>query len=244
MKPIVAAGFFPNGGNDPIRQYERMARVLEHTLAVHCARWDRRVEEFSIDLKASRPMDDSYVWNTQKMLFWSRLVDETPDGAELLLLDADTIVLRPLDDLWAHQFDLAYTTKENTRMPFNTGVLALRLSPAIRAFHDRWVTEQLKMLRDQAFHVQYRHKYGGIHQAALGYLFERGDAKHLNVLKLPCAEWNCEDATWRQFSADRTRIVHVKSGLRSAVFGRGPCHAHLQPMVNLWRRLEREVGPT
>lgn len=242
MTPIVAAGYFSNGGNDPIRQYERMAGVLEHTLALHCSAWDRRVQSFSVDLAAPRPMADSYVWNTQKMLFWSRLVDEAPDGAQLLLLDADTMVLKPIDDLWDHSFDLAYTTKRDSRLPFNTGVVAMRLGPEIRAFHERWVNEQLKMLRDQAFHATYRHKYGGIHQAALGYLFECGAARLLNVLELPCVEWNCEDATWRQFSPATTRIVHVKSGLRSAVFGRGPCYPHLRPMVNLWRRLEREIA--
>jgi hypothetical protein len=221
--PIVAAGYFPNGGVDPLRCYERMAAVLAFTLARHCTGWDRRVEAFApADDCRPRAMADSYVWNTQKMLFWSRLVDEAPDGAELLLLDADIMVLRPLDDLWTRSFDMAYTTKVDARLPFNTGVVALRLSPAVRAFHERWVNEQLKMLRDQAFHATYRHKYGGIHQAALGYCLEQGAAKHLELLELPCTEWNCEDATWRQFSPETTRIVHLKSGLRSARLRSGP----------------------
>lgn len=244
MTPIVAAGYFPNGGNDPLRCYERMAAVLAHTLATHCETWDRRVAAFTpADGCRPREMADSYVWNTQKMLHWAELIANTPDGAELLLLDADVMVLRPLDVLWTRPFDMAYTSKTDARLPFNTGVIALRLSPALRVFLRRWHDEQLKMLKDQAHHAVYRHKYGGIHQAALGYCFEQGAAKHLDLLQLPCAEWNCEDATWRQFDPEATRIVHLKSGLRSAVFGRGPCYPYMRPMVNMWRRLEREIAP-
>jgi hypothetical protein len=171
---------------------------------------------------------------------WCRTVCDAADGAEILLIDADTMILQPLDDLWSRPFDFAYTTKDS-RFPFNSGVVAVRVSDRMREFFRRWLDENRAMLGDRVHHQAWRQKYGGINQAALGRALESGWARDLRVAELPCREWNCEDSQWRYFTAEKTRIVHVKSALRAAVLGHGPALPYIQPLVTIWRRLDKQT---
>lgn len=226
--------------------YERLVRVLELTARRHCGHWDLQigpVTPATHDAETGERLRSaigktSHVENTQKMEAWAAAVDAAPDGTGMLLIDADTFILRPLDDIWDRPFDFAYTTKVS-RFPFNSGVVLLRVSSQTRAFVQRWRHENLAMLRDFEHHREWRRQYGGINQAALGRALQSGWLAELQVLELPCAEWNCEDATWRDYDPATTRIVHVKSALRLAVLGMGPALPSFQPLVHLWRRLER-----
>jgi hypothetical protein len=219
--------------------YDRLARVLRSTAARNCAGWTIRIEPIAPAPLTSALGIASHVHNTQKMAAWCSTVEAATDGASLLLIDADTIITRPLDDLWTQPFDFAYTTKPS-RFPFNSGVVAVRVSAAIRTFFRRWRDENHAMLADRVHHQAWRQKYGGINQAALGRALESGWARDLRVCELPCREWNCEDSAWRDFDPALTRIVHVKSALRAAVLGHGPVLASFKPLVQLWRQLERQ----
>lgn len=63
----------------------------------------------------------------------------------------------------------------------------------------------------------------------------------LDIRQLPCAEWNCEDSSWKHFDPAVTRILHVKSQLRSAIFGDDGRPAKAEHLVDVWRRLERQM---
>ncbi|MGE3472087.1 MAG: hypothetical protein AB7O28_17160 [Vicinamibacterales bacterium] len=232
--------------------FARLARVLAHTAATQCPTWDRRIEAI-----APRPMKSalgvtSHVVNTQKMEHWHDAVAAAPDDARMLLIDADTMILRPLDDIWDRAFDFAYTTKE-TRFPFNSGVVFLRVTPAVREFMRIWRDENVRMLGDARHHTVWRRKYGGINQASLGHALETGRTTALRILSLPCLEWNCEDSHWAKFDPEQTRIVHCKSGLRQAILGMGPATFRRQPdiarLARIWSTFEQDAlaaahGPT
>lgn len=218
--------------------YDRLARVLRSTAARHCAAWTIRIETIRPEPLTSALGVQSHVANTQKMAAWSDIVHAAPDDAELLLIDADTMILRPLDDLWSRPFDFAYTTKDS-RFPFNSGVVAVRVSDRVREFFRRWLEENRAMLVDREHHQAWRQTYGGINQAALGRALSSGWASDLHLCELPCLEWNCEDSQWRHFDPLVTRIVHIKSALRAAILGHGPALGTIKPLVTIWRRLER-----
>lgn len=232
--PRLVAPYF---GENP--RYLRMARVLDYTAALHCAGWDRQVRRIEPPpiTDAHMAAAASHVYNTQKMESWYQAVMAAADGDRLALLDADMMIVRPLDDVWDLPFDYAYTTKDS-RFPFNSGVMFLRVSPKVRAFVQAWRDENRRMLREYDFHMPWRKKYGGINQASLGYALDSGLAADLTIARLPCPEWNCEDTSWRTFDPAVTRIVHIKSQLRLAIFQDGRPPEKSGPIIQLWRGLE------
>ncbi len=224
-------------------QFERLAHVLDFTARKFCPGWDVEVGRIEPAPRRSPLGVASHAFNTQKMDAWAAVIAEAEEGARVLLIDADTMVLRSLDDVWANEFDLAYTVKASAiRFPFNSGVVFFRVSEATRRFAAAWQAENVRLLESPKEHVVWRSKYGGCNQAALGAMLEGGVVARLGlrVQALPCAEWNCEDSSWPAFSPERTRIVHLKSALRRGVFSLGPMTIRLRPLVNLWRQFERE----
>lgn len=223
-------------------QFERMARVLAHTAREHCPGW--RVSIRRVEVKNFAK--GSYAWhthlvNTQKMYEWNRVVQKAEDGARLLLIDTDTFITRPLDDVWDTSFDLAYTSKPTTRFPLNSGVVFVRVSHALREFFRAWWEKNLRLLRNPDEHRHWRKQYGGINQAAFGAMLN-GGTDGLSIVELPCREWNCEDASWKLFD-NRTRVVHVKSMLRRAIFvGDAKPRAGVERLATLWAVLEQKTG--
>lgn len=228
----------------PGTEYGRLARVLEYSARRHLAGWEVRVEKIDLpgrDLWAGRSASD--VTNTHKLDWWSDRFREITAGDEVLLIDADTMILRGLDDVWGRAFDFAYTTKDRLRSPYplNAGVVFARATAGARLFIDTWQETNRSMIADRTLHATWRRLFGGMNQAALGKLLTDGHAdKHaVHLETLPCVEWNCEDTSWQAFMAT-TRIVHVKSALHRAVLGQGGAH-RVQKLVRMWRQLEREA---
>lgn len=236
-RPQLHAPIF---GRDEYRQWARLSRVLRLTAARHCAGWAVHLDTIQPRPLRSALNNASHVANAQKMEHWYALVSAAPDGARLLLIDTDTMILRPLDDLWDRPFDFAYTTKVS-RFPFNSGVVAFRASDRVRRFVAAWRDENLRMLEDRVHHQVWRKKYGGINQAALGHMLEQGLHRELQVAELPCLEWNCEDAHWDLFDPAVTRIVHLKSGLRQVIFFQHPGKPSTHRLAKLWKGLEQQA---
>jgi hypothetical protein len=234
VQPRLVSCSFGNG------EWLRLSRVLAYSAAQHCADWDRRIAR--IDPPAPQPgvHDDAHLANTQKLEHWAAAVRTAGDGQRLLLIDADTAILRSLDDIWDREFDVAYTTRPvDCLFPFNAGVIFLRVGPRVRELMEAWRAANQLMLIDRAYHLAWRPRFGGINQAALGaVLADPAHVAGVTLLPLPCAEWNCEDTGWSDFAADRTRILHIKTQLRRVVFRRSPPD-RLAPLMNLWQQLER-----
>lgn len=235
-RPRLISYYFPGDAPD---QFSRLARVLRFTAAAHCPEWAIEVQQIEPEPCRAADGTAAYEHNTQKLDAWAAAVGAAADGERILLIDADTMIARPLDDVWADSFDLAYTVRPlRTRLPLNAGVIFLRVSDRTRAFLARWRDENRRMLRDRLHHQAWRTRYGGINQAALGAVLESEAVRGVSLLQLPCVEWNCEDSTWADFDPNRTRIVHLKSSLRMAVF-HGHSSAGLKPIITAWRRQEQ-----
>jgi hypothetical protein len=235
VKPIFAACYFGTGqlGDN----YGRLAKVLEFTARRHCPEWDVRVVRIDPPDYHSAMGNQSHVWNTQKLEWWLRVVEEAPDGAQVLIIDGDMVVPRPRDDVWGQDFDVAYTTRMRSRLPLNGGVVFLRVNERSRTFMRQWWEANVRFLKNAAEHQPWRQKYAGINQSALGFVLEQ--KRHgCTLVQLPCSEWNC--CEWDTFDPKRTRLLHVKSQLRRAVFGMCPTTYKVRPLVALWKKLERE----
>jgi hypothetical protein len=194
-----------------------LARVLEASAARHCPSWERSIRGVTPD--RVRGFYSQFVENTQKLHYWIERACASPDGTELLLIDVDTVILRPLDDIWTRAFDVAYTVRPHgDRFPFNGGVLFLRLSSRVRSALGVWREINARYLKDER--PSWRCVFGGINQAAFAAMLETEAGCRLDMLRLPCAEWNCEESGWAAFDPDVTRILHVKGQLRRHLFHR------------------------
>jgi len=235
-KPVLFASYFgdvttPRGG-----MYQRLAMVLESSAKRHLPGWEVRVERITEVPLQPASGNPSHGWNTLKLEWWRDMVRGAPDGARLLLIDGDTAILKPLDSVWRLSFDIAYTVRERG-LPLNGGVIFLRVSKKTRAFMETWWEINSKFFHSDLKHAPWRAKYAGINQAALGCLLETV-AHGCALERLPCREWNCCQWQWLDCS---TRIIHVKSVLRRAVFGVEAPRTGMQPMINLWRGLEGQT---
>ena len=236
--PVLAAAYFGSGAAGD--QYGRLARVLEYTASVHCPDWTIRVERLTAPASYTSALGVvSHVTNSQKLEWWRSVVLDAEDGDRVLLIDADMMITRPLDPVWAIPFDLAYTYRQEGRLPLNGGVVFVRVSPAARRFVDRWFAVNQRFLANADEHRKWRSKYAGINQAAFGYMLERERDHGLELARLTCHEWNSENTTWAKFDPAVTRIVHMKSGLRRALFTALAINRreHVR-LVRLWHELE------
>lgn len=236
--PRLVSGYFGEGAG---RQWPRMARVLQYSASVHCPGWDVDVRALEAVLPPSPHASPSEAANVYKLQWWCAEVEGCAEGARVLLIDVDTVILQPLDAVWDLAFDVAYTARRAGLFPLNAGVIALRVSDRSRRFLRLWLEENYRMLADQERHRIWRRKYAGMNQAALGCLLESGTVSDVHVRTLPCAEWNCEDSSWRTFNPSIARILHVKSQLRRAALGLGGPTPALQPLVRLWRQWEQRA---
>jgi hypothetical protein len=235
--PRLEACYFDAGG--PQNEWGRMARVLSSTTSEHCPYWVRTIRPVAPAARTSALGVASHAQNTRKMDEWRLVVEAAPDGDRILLMDVDTMVLRPLDAVWSQAFDLAYTVRgKESRYPFNSGVVFLRISGRVKRFIAAWWQENLRMLSVPAYHQDWRNRFGGINQAALGAILAAGEHRDVHLLELPCLEWNCEDTHWAKFDPIRTRIVHIKSALRKAIFRRGAIPIGAEPLVRAWHTAE------
>lgn len=212
-------------------RFARMARVIERSAAKHLPHWTIEVER--CEPPATMRLD-SFGSNTFKLGQWVKQVRALPDGAELLLIDSDCLIARPVDDAFDLPFEVAVTRKaEHVRQfPHNCGVVFVRGGAIARAFFERWQEVNDRFYRDKDEHRPYERKYGGINQAAFGYMRERGELT--GVIDLPAQKYNaCYDPLWSTAMAEAS-IIHYKSQLRNAAFT-SPRPGPYLPLINLWR---------
>jgi hypothetical protein len=235
----------------PASWYARHAAVLERSARENIPGWTIDVREIAPppNLHAARPGNKSaYIYNSHKLRDWLEVTESCADGDRLLLIDADTMVLRSLDPVWDSEFDVAYTIKRDvTRLPINAGVVFLRVNARSRAFMRAWLDWNMRLLGSAALHTKYWAKYAGMNQAALGALLEDGGGPRMAKLhELHCSEWNCESATWKTFDpANPPRIAHVKGNLRKGLmapekYPNAFSGAGRQQIADIWHAYERK----
>lgn len=226
-------------GPDPAQEWLRLVRVLELTIRTHCPTWTIDRQAVSVPDGLSSPLGvQNAVDNFVKLAAWNEAVQAADQGDRLLLLDADTMILQPLESIWDDPaLDVAITTKPaDARFPINAGVVAVRVSTATQAFFDLWQSEDRRLFLDPREHQVWRGNFGGLNQSSLGALLTRGGLG-VRIVKLPCREWNAEDHSWASLTPS-TRIVHLKGELRAALFEHGHKSEEMRPIIRQWRVLE------
>lgn len=181
-----------------------------------------------------------YTDNHAKLKVWRAAVHAEPDDAEIVLMDADTIVLGDMQEAFddGNYYDIGWTWRPG-RLPMNGGVVFVRCTARARAFMDAWVARDEVLMRHRTLADHGAKKYGGANQASFMWLVTHGAigplppwlAEQISTTNPPllpdtcdggvllCRKWNSVDQTWCQFNAD-TRVVHIKGKLRDACLGK------------------------
>ena len=220
---------------DQAKTYSTLAQVFEKS----CRRHMPGVEFMALTI-APPPLKPGvhrgFSTNTAKLNLWSKLVAEADQP--LLLSDCDMLCLHDLRDVWDRDFDVAYTVRSECRLPFNSGVVFVKPTPAARQFISKWRDVNEEMLKSPTLHQPFRRKYAGMNQASFGYLLEQRLDAGVKLLPLPCQIWNACNEDWERIDLSKTRLVHFKGKLRALALSAGmvPQHAPLYSLVKEWKR--------
>ncbi len=211
--------------------YARMAAVLEYTARKHNPGAEVRV--WNVDPRATN-RSDAFVVKARE---WTRLINDSPDGTELVLLDTDTMVLGELASAFEYGQLIAVTTRGGQLSTLNSGALYVRVDRYVRIWFEDWERETWPWV---ARNEPHRIRFGD--QDALKLLCVRatGTLRSPRPAQLPCAIWNAEQHCWPP--DPDCRVVHVKSDARRILFG-GRLHGNpgADVVAQMWLEAETEL---
>ena len=160
------------------------------------------------------------------------------EDGPVCIADNDIIFFQSVEDVFNKDFDIAVTTRDH-KCNLNTGVFFSRGTTAAKAFITRWL-EHTRAIATQ-FDEDRISRHAGIDQAALFQTLE--DGLPVKVLFLPCLIWNAEQTCWKHMTT-KTRVVHIKSGLRDIVFGKKKMNRKLYYLKPILEEIQKYENHT
>jgi hypothetical protein len=161
------------------------------------------------DIQLEETFSNFHTANYIKLKAWRNNIE-----GNSVLIDADTIVLDDVSEVFNMPHDLIYTKRDyNRSIPFNSGVVFVKESG--KQILDRWCDIDQQMFTDPIFHQKWKKKYFGFNQASFGCLLET--MPELNIGQVNATYYNsCDQGDWVR-NAQLAKIVHVKSFLRESI---------------------------
>lgn len=232
MKFITVS--FDYDGKD---NYERLADVFCYSALYHCP--DAVVEHVEMGPPPKIKRKQGIQSNTSKLDVWVDRINASKDE-RIILIDCDMIITGNIFEAFDRfYFDIAYTNRDSHSLPLNGGVIFVRNNERSVAWINELKKINEKMYCDRIFHKEWRSKYAGINQAAMGYLIENYPKDKIRLISIPCIEWNCANPEWQYFDPNKTKAVHVKGRLRQACIMKGVVEEHYSACTEAWKSYER-----
>jgi lipopolysaccharide biosynthesis glycosyltransferase len=232
---IVSIQFDYNG----LRKYEKLAEVFEYSVKKNCPEADLELLKVKPPELKKKIRSKSFASNTLKLKLWLKVLKNTDD--DVVFMDCDMIVLKDISDVFKNRFDIGYTKRTGSRIPYNGGVMFVKNTPEAIKFVELWKEINDKMYNDYSFHHTWRNKYAGMNQAAFGYIMETGGYK-AKLKSFSCDIWNSCVENWPKIN-DETRIVHIKGALRRSVLMNSSINSvRYRRAVIIWRNMAIDAG--
>lgn len=157
----------------------------------------------------------SYAYNTLKLRLWFEWFCKQQEGDRVALIDSDMAIMKPLDDAFSQQWDVAVTERTG-RLKYNGGTVYLTVNGNSKSFLQDWVDINQLLYENLEERKKALEKHDGINQAALlKLLYDKGS--EYRIKHLDCREWNCIDCYWEDVSIDYPRMIHLKGRLRKSL---------------------------
>jgi len=165
---------------------------------------------------------------------WLTSIKSIKNGQRILFIDADTVLIKNIDNFFNTEFDIGYTYYENHLTPYgdstftsngynriNTGVLLVKYSSNVKRFLVEYANKTNYFLNNES---PFKKEFGAFDQDAFAWFLCNGDLNHLshpinhyNGLRFygfTCKELNeCESVP----ISDKTHIIHYKGGWRNII---------------------------
>lgn len=200
---IISSYFNRNG------KYGNLRKVFESSLQKYMPNVEYEIREMKMPRKIDHKRDTA--WAFFDAAEYAYLTDE-----ELIICDIDLMFRGSIEDIMNHDFDIAITTRESFKHPYNTGLWAYRPTRTAKRFLGNWLYHTEKLVKTFDTEIEFITTHGGIDQASLSRAIEFN--KHYDrarILRLDCKEYNSEQSCWKDMDGN-TKVVHIKSGLRTA----------------------------
>lgn len=167
-----------------------------------------------------------------------------PLDQNTVFVDADTVFLRDISELFEHEFDIAIARRPHTEKAiYNGGVVLFKPSQPAREFMSNWITVDKHMLYDQEFHEKWHKKYRGQNQSSMGYLLEN-NPRRICVKEFTTAVLNACEQDWANIDKQVPYILHVRKRLLElAQSGIGIDHVspRYRKAIKIWRGYEEKA---
>ena len=157
---------------------------------------------------------------SSKTLMWHYAVDNEDEGDYVILIDVDTLILKPVVSNIPEIFDVLFTSKKDG-FPINTGVLIVKISRFTKSFFNIWnqetrlILESSSLLKEANTSIE----YGGADQMSFNRLikFHRDittynliqEGNSITIKAIPCSKFN---ETNSRKVTDSIHIIHYKAG--------------------------------
>lgn len=182
----------------------------------------------------------TWIDNAHKTKYHKDIVDQAEDGKLLCLIDSDMLITGDFFPItYLDHFDFAYTIRNCSKGPINSGVIFVRVSEKARYFYHKWYENVLDLLASRTLFDRWSKRFGGINQCGLGMLLESNE-HYLKTMELPCSIWNLGYDQWPHFGP-AVKAVHYHGTLRRMVLAKGikkSMPESYSKLVKLWREYD------
>jgi len=169
--------------------------------------------------------------NSAKLAIWSRHMETTTKP--VIFADCDMLCVGSAHHAFDPDFDIAFTKiQQKHRFPMNGGIIMARPTQAARDFFALWLEVNDRMFADPNFHCRWKSTYGGMNQAAFGYLYDKHEIPGV-LHEYSTRIWNAITCDWQHLT-DETVFIHFKSKLRNLVLTDRPPTGVYAAAMKLW----------
>jgi hypothetical protein len=167
--------------------------------------------------------------NSVKLEIWNRHMQE--ENENVIFADCDILCNASAWSAFQTEFDVALTFKPvKSGFPMNGGIVFARPTDGAREFFAKWLEINSRMYNDPNFHIDWKQKYGGMNQAAFGYIYEKNECPGVNIARLSTRDYNAVECDWGHIT-DETAFIHYKSKLRHMILsGHKPYGVYAEAM--------------
>ena len=154
----------------------------------------------------------------------------------IAVCDVDLMFLKSIEDIENLSFDIALTVRES-KTKYNTGLWFCRPTKKTKIFIKKWLKNTCYLMKKFEKRLKYILAQGGIDQAGLYMTLQKNPNMNIKIIELPCQEWNATQSEWK-FVDENTRMIHIKSLLRNAIFNKLAVEKipdYFKPLILKWR---------
>ncbi len=209
-------------------------KALHDVFVASCKKHMPDVEVITLNLQVDYVVDGKKpgCWvNTAKLRAIVEYLESCND--DVIIADCDMLCTAPAYHAFDIPFDIAYTRKpENhkTSCPLNGGIIMVRNNAVALDWMKQLVIVNDAMYKNAKFHAEWKKKYYGMNQAAMGFMIESSHPARVHAYDT--LTWNCVDCNWKDFNSD-TVFVHIKGELRNAIQNR-ISYPDVLPIMQQW----------